>query len=167
MITIPMKPIKMENTRRLLGARRTQRAVTSAVTTGSPPFIIPATPLVTVCSARGNNQKGSAIQTNPSAAIRGQCLRGIATRDPRIHVNAAAPAKERPNGTTEGSKWSIATAIRRNDDPHVNASRDDSPHSAGPKSLVARIDRTEESFSHIPEWYPRFSFAIRTIVGAR
>jgi len=167
MITIPTNPRMMANTRRLLGRRRTQNAVISAVTTGSPPFIIPATPLVTDCSARGNSQNGSAIQTRPSTAILGQCPRGIASREPRIHANAAAPAKERPNGTSEGSKWSNATAIRRNDDPHVNASRDDSPHSVGPKSRVARIVRTEESSSHIPKRYPRFSFAIRTIVGAR
>jgi len=138
---MPTKPSTMAPMRCTLGRRRTHIAVTAAITTGSPPFIIPATLLATVFSASGNSQKGSAIHTSPRIAMRGQSRRGIASRAPGKNARATAPARDRPKGTTLVSRCSIAMSMRRNDEPQVTASSTDNIHSVAPNRETASCCR--------------------------
>ena len=130
MSAIPENPTSTASIRRGLGIMRTQIAVMTVTTTGSPPFIIPVIALDTDCSASGYNKNGNAIQTKPRASSRGQCSLAIRLRALGMSSSAAAPKAVLPSGITEESKWRIAILMSKNDDPQVSAMPTESSQSS-------------------------------------
>ena len=62
----PEQPISTATARNTDGARRNQMAVTTALTTGRPPLILPVIDELTVPSAIGFRRKGMAIHSADS-----------------------------------------------------------------------------------------------------
>ena len=131
MSAMPENPTSTASIRRGLGIIRTQIAVMTVTTTGSPPFIIPVMALDTDSSASGYNKNGNAIQTKPRASSRGQCSLAIRLRALGMSSSAAAPNAVLPRGITDESKWRIAILINKNDEPHVSAMPIESSQSRG------------------------------------
>jgi hypothetical protein len=75
-------------------------ALTTTVTTGSPPLSIPVIAVDVVSSAMGYSKKGRPIHTNESKIKRGISDRSTIRRAEGMQANAKAPKKVRAIGTT-------------------------------------------------------------------
>ena len=130
---MPAKPTSTATIRNIDGTRRTYNAVTTAVTSGRPPLIIPVIDELTVLSAIGYSRNGAAIHSAASRTNRGQSRRSMRRRAVGNKASTMAPNAQRPSGTTPASTWSMAMAIHRNELPHIAATAAVMPHSLGPK----------------------------------
>ena len=90
---------------------------------------MPATLEVVHCWAMGNRSSGTAIQTTPRTAMRGQSSRSTRARALEKRASVAAPRPIRASVMTPGSNDRRPISMNRKDEPQMSAMAESSPQS--------------------------------------
>src|ERR671918_697160 len=133
--TTPANPTVRPRAWRGPGNLRRKSEANSAANRGMAPLIIPALDEARPTSwAIGNKRSGIAVHTKASSTTRGQSSRATGVRLRRMNPRASAPITIRATAITAGRNASRPMSIHRNEEPHIRATAESSPHSAGPNA---------------------------------